>query len=123
MMEFGEMPVGGEKTKRFPMLTPAMFQILLSLADREKHGYAIMKDVHHQTSNEMHLSAGTLYAALARLLKKGLIKESPPRPESLHDDARRHYYYLTSLGRNTVAAEAGRMQKAITQARLKGFRF
>src|ERR687896_606366 len=49
-------------------LTPAMFQVLVALADGEKHGYAIIKEVHRRTDGKVRLSAGTLYALIKRLV-------------------------------------------------------
>jgi len=100
-------------------LTPAMFQILLALADGEKHGYAILKEVARRTEDKVRLSAGTLYGNLARLESAGLIAESDRRPEVVLDDERRRYYLLTEFGRKVAVAEAERMEEAIGQARAK----
>jgi DNA-binding PadR family transcriptional regulator len=100
-------------------VTPAMFQILLALADGEKHGYAILKEVALRTGDKVRLSAGTLYGNLARLVASGLIAESQKRPESRFDDERRRYYRLTEFGREVAVAEANRMDEALGQARAK----
>ncbi len=102
-----------------PPLTPAMFHILLALADTEKHGYAIIKEVSLRTEGRVRLSAGTLYGNLARLESSGWIAESSKRPEFGLDDERRRYYRLTELGREVALAEAERMQEALDQARAK----
>lgn len=96
-----------------------MFHILLSLADGEKHGYAILKEVARRTEDEVQLSAGTLYGNLSRLEGAGLIAESNRRPEVVLDDERRRYYLLTEFGRDVAVAEAERMQQALVQARAK----
>ncbi len=101
----------------FLPLTPAMFHILLALADSEKHGYAIIKEVLRRTDDRVRLSAGTLYGNLARLESSGWIAESSKRPEIGLDDERRRYYRLTELGREVALAEAERMQRALEQAR------
>jgi DNA-binding PadR family transcriptional regulator len=101
----------------FVPLTPAMFHILLALADSEKHGYAIIKEVLRRTDDRVRLSAGTLYGNLARLESSGWIAESSKRPEFSLDDERRRYYRLTELGREVALAEAERMQQALEQAR------
>ena len=80
-----------EQTESFLPLTPAMFQILLALADGSKHGYAILKDVSRRSEGKIRLSAGTLYGNLARLESAGLIAESTKRPEFSLDDERRRY--------------------------------
>lgn len=100
-------------------LTPAMFHILLALADGEKHGYAILKEVARRTSNKVRLSAGTLYGNLARLQATGFIAESASRPAASLDDERRRYYRLTEHGREVTIAEAERMEEAVLQARAK----
>ena len=98
-------------------LTPAMFQILLALAEGEKHGYAILKDVEEATSSEVKLSTGTLYGIIKRLLNEGLIEELRRRPPAEEDDQRRRYYRLTLEGRAVAVAEAERMEKLIAMAR------
>jgi DNA-binding PadR family transcriptional regulator len=99
-------------------LTAAMFHVLLSLADGEKHGYAILKDVEEQTEGEVLLSTGTLYGIIKRLLSDGWITESRHRPVE-GDDQRRRYYRLTENGRAVAVAEAQRMEKLIERARGK----
>jgi DNA-binding PadR family transcriptional regulator len=100
-------------------LTPAMFHILLALADGERHGYAILKEVARRTSDKVRLSAGTLYGNLARLQAAGMIAESASRPAASLDDERRRYYRLTEPGREVTIAEAERMEEAVLQARAK----
>ena len=112
------MPGKTEKPS-FPPLTPAMFHILLALADGEKHGYAILKEVTRRTEGKVKLSVATLYGNLARLESDGLIAESSRRPEAVLDDERRRYYLLTAHGREAAVAEAERMEEALEQARAK----
>jgi DNA-binding PadR family transcriptional regulator len=100
-------------------LTPAMFQILLALADGEKHGYAILKEVEEHTGGEVRLSTGTLYGIIKRLLGDGLIAECRHRPPAEEDDQRRRYYKLTPPGRDVAVAEAERMERLIARARDK----
>lgn len=100
-------------------LTPAMFYVLLALADGEKHGYAVMKEVSLRTAGRVRLSAGTLYGIIKRLLAAGLIEESRRRPAAAEDDERRRYYRLTTLGRQVAIAEAERMDEALAVARVK----
>ena len=108
-----------KETDSFLPLTPAMFHILLALADGEKHGYAILKEVARRTEDKVRLSAGTLYGNLSRLEAAGLIVESKRRPEVGLDDERRRYYRLTEFGRGVAVAEAERMEEALGQARAK----
>ena len=100
-------------------LTPAMFQVVLSLAGGEKHGYAILKDVEVQTHGEVRLGTGTLYGIIKRLLGEGMIVECRRRPDRRDDDARRRYYELTGRGRQIAVAEAERMEKVLAVARGK----
>ncbi len=99
-------------------LTAAMFNVLLSLADGEKHGYAILKEVEEQTAGEVQLSTGTLYGIIKRLLAEGLVVELRSRPVE-GDDQRRRYYRLTEEGRRVAVAEAQRMEKLLARARSK----
>jgi DNA-binding PadR family transcriptional regulator len=108
-----------KETESFLPLTPAMFHILLALADGEKHGYAILKEVARRTGDRVRLSAGTLYGNLSRLEGAGLIAESSHRPEVVLDDERRRYYRLTEFGRDVAVAEAERMEATLVQARAK----
>jgi len=100
-------------------LTAAMFHVLVALADEEKHGYAILKEVEEQTSGEVRLSAGTLYGIIKRLLADGMIVESDARPAPRFDDSRRRYYRLTDWGRKVATAEAERLEKMVAIARVK----
>jgi len=98
-----------KKTMGYHPLTPAVFHILLALADGEKHGYAIMKDVETQTGGQIKMGPGTLYGSIKRMLAAGLIEESGQRPDPAMDDERRRYYRLTGLGQKVVNAESQRM--------------
>jgi DNA-binding PadR family transcriptional regulator len=103
--------------QRLP-LTPAMFHVLLALADEDKHGYAILKEVAEQTNEEVQLSTGTLYGIIKRLLETGMIKEVR-KPAARNDDPRRRYYRLTKTGREIAVAEAKRLEKLLQRARTK----
>lgn len=96
-----------------------MFHVLLALADGEKHGYAVLKEVAEQTSGEVQLSTGTLYGIIKRLLIEGLIVEVRNRTPAENEDQRRRYYRLTPQGREVAVAEAHRMESLITRARSK----
>lgn len=100
-------------------LTPAMFYVLLALADGEKHGYAILKDVARRTGGKVTLSAGTLYGIIKRLDVDEMIEELEVRPDPELDDERRRYYRLTEFGRKVALAEARRMEEVIGIARSK----
>lgn len=100
-------------------LTPSLFHVLLALADGEKHGYAILKEVAQRTNGKVKLSAGTLYGIIKRLDESGMISEIAARPEVGLDDERRRYYKLTELGRQVAMAEAARLEEMVEMARAK----
>lgn len=108
---------------QFDPLTPPVFHILLALADEERHGYGIMKDVEDQTSGALEMGPGTLYGCLKRMLAAGLIAEAGERPDpSLgpgSGEERRRYYCITSLGQRAVRAEAQRLADALEAAKSK----
>jgi len=97
-------------------LTPAVFHILLALADQERHGYGIMQEVMTMTQGRMQMGPGTLYGSIKRMLKAGLIAESNERPDPELDDERRRYYQLTDLGRRVLGAEAQRLSALVSTA-------
>ena len=95
-------------------LTPALFHVLLSLADGEKHGYAILKEVEQRTDGAVRLSTGTLYGIVKRLLADGMIRES-----AAGSDERRTAYRLTAFGRKVALAEAKRLRSLVMAAQEK----
>jgi DNA-binding PadR family transcriptional regulator len=99
-------------------LTPLAYQVLLSLADADRHGYGIIREVADRTDGLVTIRTGTLYTMLQRLLEERLLEESDVRPEE-GDDERRKYYRLTELGREVLAAETRRMEALIGDARRK----
>ena len=108
-----------EKPEAWLPLTPAMFHILLALADKERHGYDIMREVDERSEGKMRLGPGTLYGSIKRMLSDGLIDESGERPDPEMDDERRRYYRLTDLGHRVAVAEAERLEKLVKSARTK----
>jgi len=100
-------------------LSPASLHILIALADGEKHGYAIIKDVARRTDGKVRLAAGTLYTVLKRYVDEGLVAESEERPDPALDDERRRYYLLTARGRAVAMAETDRLEETLKQARAK----
>ena len=103
----------------FLPLTPAVFNILLALADSEKHGYGIMLEVEANTNGQVLMGPGTLYGSIKRMLKAGLIEESDERADPEMDDQRRKYYRLTNLGRRVLRIEAERLASQVMVARAK----
>ena len=98
-------------------LTPALFHVLVALADGDLHGYAVIKDVSSRTNGAVELSTGTLYGIIKRLLADGLVVESKRRPSAAEDDERRRYYRLTPFGRDVAIAETKRLQAMVDAAR------
>ena len=100
-------------------LTPPAFHILLALADGERHGYAIMRDVEARSDGEVRLAPGTLYGAIKRMLEQGVVEETDERPAPDEDDGRRRYYRLTRFGLEVLRAEAARLDRLVEAARSK----
>lgn len=101
-------------------LPPAVLQILIALAEGDRHGYAIMQDVADRTGGKLRLGPGTLYGSIKKLLEQGLIEEARRRPPASDDDERRRYYHLTRLGRRAAQAELARLHHLLKQARTLG---
>jgi DNA-binding PadR family transcriptional regulator len=91
-----------------------MFQILLALAEGQRHGYAVMHEVEERTGNEVQLPPGTLYRSIKRLLDAELIERLG---EGKHHDARRVYYRITKAGRKAASVEAAKLSKLVALAR------
>src|SRR5436305_12544786 len=101
-------------------LPPVTFHILMSLADGDRHGYAIIRDVDARTDGELRLGAGTLYRSIHRMLEQGLLIESNRRPARALDDARRRYYRLTAFGTAVARAATRRPAPRRRLARARG---
>ena len=113
------MPDFPSSPEELTPLSPQVFHILVSLADRDQHGYAVMMDVAARTNGSIRMSAGTLYGSIQRILEQGLIEEVRNR-RALGEDERRRYYRITEFGRRVVAAEASRLDEALQLARAIG---
>lgn len=100
-------------------LTPAVFHILLALADGEKHGYGIMRVVAEQTDQRLIMGPGTLYGTLKRMLEAGLVEEASERSDPQLNEERRRYYRISSKGRAAAVAESKRLEALVKLARDK----
>jgi DNA-binding PadR family transcriptional regulator len=100
-------------------MAPAVFHILLALADQPRHGYGIMLDIAERSDNKVKMSPGTLYGSIKQMLDEGLIEEMDSRRS---DDERRRYYRLTRDGREAARQEMSRMSALLGQARLTSLR-
>ena len=105
--------------RKLDPLPSAAFQILLSLADGDLHGYGIMRQVEEQTNGRMRLGPGTLYSSIQALLEEGLIEEVERAGEQEPGHERRRYYRLSSCGRKLARSEAERLADLLRVARAK----
>jgi DNA-binding PadR family transcriptional regulator len=111
-------------------LTPVALNILLALADEERHGYGIGVEVRKRTGGKMRLGPGTLYGSLKRMVDGGIVEEveeSETLPEEESDGAprrydaeRRRYYRLTGFGERVLGAELARLERVVRTAQQKG---
>jgi DNA-binding PadR family transcriptional regulator len=93
------------------------YQILLALADEERHGYAIMQETAERTGGLLKLDPATLYRALRRMVKAGLVAEADRRRDPRSDDERRRYYRVTPLGHRAALRETERLEDLVRAAR------
>lgn len=98
-------------------LPTVTFHVLLALADRDRHGYAILREIGDRTGGEVRIGAGTLYRSLHRMLEQGLVVETDERPVPEQDDERRRYYRITPAGSRALASEAERLASLAERAR------
>jgi DNA-binding PadR family transcriptional regulator len=100
-------------------LPPHWFQILLSLADEDRHGLGIMNDVLERTGGQMRLWPGMLYRNLSKLAQDGLVTEVETPAGAETGGGRPRFYRLTPAGRRACAAEAARLASFVETARRK----
>lgn len=96
--------------------TPLTFDILLALADEDRHGYGLIKEIEAQGGSAP--STGAMYLALRRMEAGELIEEASERPSEA-DDARRRYYRITRRGREVAEMESIRLAGLVATARAK----
>ncbi|MGD2070294.1 MAG: helix-turn-helix transcriptional regulator [Gemmatimonadota bacterium] len=99
-------------------LTPATLQLLSSLVRDPGHGYGLKREIEERTGGRVRLGAGTLYTALQRMERDGLIRETATPPQ-MEDEAssRWRFYEATELGRRVLEAELGRLEADVRLAR------
>ncbi len=97
-------------------LTPAVFHIMLALADGERHGYSILREIERYTEGQLKLGPTTLYRSIRQMLAAGYIAEADERPDPALDDERRRYYRLTEKGRRVALAEMARLARLVSLA-------
>ena len=87
-------------------LSEQSFLILAALADQPRHGYALVTEVAEMSQQRVQLRASTLYAALERLVARGLVE---PERDEVENGRLRRYYRLTEAGVHAVEADVERM--------------
>ena len=107
-----------QRPQDFLPLPSASFHVLLVLAEGEKHGYGIMREIEQISDGTVRMGPGTLYGTIKRLLETGLLDESGERPDPALDDQRRRYYRITGLGERVAAAEVHRLSTMIERSTL-----
>ena len=110
--------MNAENTELHP-LSPLLLQILVTLADGKRHGYAILREIRSRTNAALDPGNGSFYAAIQKLLDDGAIEECCERPAPHLDDKRRRYYRITDFGRRIAAEEVERLREVIRFAHLK----
>ena len=99
-------------------LKPLVFQVLLALADGDRHGWSLVREI-QQRGDFDAIMPGNFYRTLRGMLAENLIEESADRPRVAEDDERRRYVRLTNLGEQVAAAEARRLEAVVVTARAK----
>jgi DNA-binding PadR family transcriptional regulator len=113
-IEYYEVGVMSGRRRQQP-LSQTEFEVLLALADEDRHGYGIMQEVSRRSKGAVHLGPGALYGAMKRLLDAGFVEESRKRPKQ--DDARRRcYYHLTRAGRAIAREQAETLAMLLCEA-------
>lgn len=107
--------VHGSDPESFLPLPDLALHVLLALAEGDIHGWGIIKRIGELTERKTGPSSGSLYLAIARLEKQGLVTNAPSPSDDT--DPRRRYYTLTLLGRRVLAAEIARLSELARHAR------
>ena len=104
-------------------MTPAIMHVLLSLAEGQSHGYAILADMERRSRGAVSLGPSSLYYTLGRLADQSLIEETagPADATDPHADQRR-YFSITDVGREWLETELGVLTDIVDQARALGLR-
>ncbi|MEM7414136.1 MAG: PadR family transcriptional regulator [Gemmatimonadota bacterium] len=96
-------------------IRPAVFHILLALAEEDRHGLGIAEAIRVATDGSVIMGPGTLYRSLKEMARDGLIREVASPDQA--DDPRRRFYALTEEGLTAARAEAGRWARVVDVAR------
>ena len=101
---------------RADQLPRSAYLVLLALADRPRHGLAIIDRVEDATHGRMKLGPGTLYGTLQKLEASGFIRETTDAPDPEDDDTRRRYYRITPRGERALAEETASLRVLVDAA-------
>ena len=93
----------------FIPLTPRTFHILMALSQEARNGYRIMGAIEENSQGKVRVGPGTLYEALHRLRKRGLIEEAEPSSQQKANGRGQRFYRCTRLGQRVFRAEAERL--------------
>jgi DNA-binding PadR family transcriptional regulator len=107
------MSIAASDPRALLPLSASAFHILLALADTERHGYSISKEVEESTDGVVKLGPGTLYRVIKQMLDDGWIAEVDREDP---EDPRRRFYRLTPWGRRIAQAEAHRLEQLVRTA-------
>jgi DNA-binding PadR family transcriptional regulator len=115
--------LSGPKTnpESFLPLRPLDLELLLALAESERHGYGLVQEIARRTDGLIRLEPGNLYRVIRRLLADGLVAQSTRRPAPDLADERRRYFRITAFGELVVAAEVRRLRALVTSAAVRAF--
>lgn len=93
-------------------LKPVEVHLLLALAEEDRHGYGIVKEIESRSEGRIRLEPGNLYRHVRKLVEAGWVAPAERRPVDDADPGRRRRYYrITPEGRQVLAAEATRMRR------------
>jgi DNA-binding PadR family transcriptional regulator len=94
-------------------LKPVDLELLLALADEDRHGYGLVQAIAAHTDGLIELDPGNLYRVIKRLLADGLVAEAGQRSAPDEGGERRRYYRITPLGGRVLTAELERLRTLI----------
>ena len=92
-------------------LAPYDFEILLTVLETGMHGYSIIQEIGRRTDEEIRIGTSTLYAAIQRMVKAGILQETEKPAEIMEGDTRRRYYRAAGFGREVARLEADRIRR------------
>src|SRR3954470_19624371 len=105
--------MSGADPRAYLPLKPVDLELLLALADEQRHGYGLMQSIAERTGGLLTLDPGNLYRVIKRLLGDGLVTEARERTTADANGERLRYYRLTPLGGRVLAAELERLRALV----------